>query len=319
MKNGLLLFIASGVLVCNVANSQTPTLQTVTTNGNSTTTTIKSSNGRAFQAETNVFGYSTIDFLNGGVRRAYTAFVPGSNLFQFGLASGTAGAEVEVPVLTIPSSGRVGIGTIAPVEKLHVAGSVRLEGGGVRFYTPSSDGGGTTGITANPNGWTKIDPNGSRFIMTVNRNDVNLARNILDIEPVDTWTHLMELHADGGGFFLGNVGIGTNNPGTYKLAVEGTLGARKIKVTQAAWADFVFDSSYQLAPLYQVEKYIQQNKHLPDVPSASEVKKEGLDVGDSQALLLRKIEELTLYIIEQNKKIDQQNERIQKLELERTK
>jgi hypothetical protein len=56
--------------------------------------------------------------------------------------------------------------------------------------------------------------------------------------------------------------------------------------------------------LYQVEKYIQQNKHLPDVPSAAEVKKEGIDLGDNQAVLLKKIEELTLYIIEQNKKLE---------------
>lgn len=103
----------------------------------------------------------------------------------------------------------------------------------------------------------------------------------------------------------GNVGIGTSNPGTYKLAVEGTIGARKIKVTQETpWADYVFDSSYQLASLLQVEKYIQENKHLPEVPSAAEIKKEGIDVGDNQVLLLKKIEELTLYIIQQNKRME---------------
>jgi hypothetical protein len=102
----------------------------------------------------------------------------------------------------------------------------------------------------------------------------------------------------------GNVGIGTTNPGSYKLAVEGTIGARRVKVTQATWADYVFDSSYQLASLHQVEKYIQTNKHLPDVPSAAEVKKGGLDLGDNQAVLLKKIEELTLYIIEQNKRME---------------
>jgi hypothetical protein len=109
----------------------------------------------------------------------------------------------------------------------------------------------------------------------------------------------------------GNVGIGTTTPGTYKLAVEGTIGARKIKITQEAWADYVFDSCYHLPTLHQVEAYIQQNKHLPEVPSATEVKKDGLDLGDNQAVLLKKIEELTLYIIEQNKQAENQKQQLE--------
>jgi hypothetical protein len=112
----------------------------------------------------------------------------------------------------------------------------------------------------------------------------------------------------------GNVGIGTTTPGSYKLAVEGTIGARRIKVTQAAWADYVFDSSYQLTPLHLVEKYIRENKHLPDVPSAAEVKKDGVDLGDNQAVLLKKIEELTLYIIEQQKELKSLAQKVERLE-----
>ncbi|WP_164974192.1 hypothetical protein [Filimonas effusa] len=108
----------------------------------------------------------------------------------------------------------------------------------------------------------------------------------------------------------GNVGIGTENPGSYRLAVEGTVGARKIKITQQAWADYVFDSSYQLPSLSHVETFIKENKHLPEVPSAAEVKKDGLDLGDNQVLLLKKIEELTLYIIQQNKQITEQNKEL---------
>lgn len=107
----------------------------------------------------------------------------------------------------------------------------------------------------------------------------------------------------------GDVGIGTIHPQS-KFSVNGTITSTKVKVTQEGWADYVFDSSYCLAPLNQVEKFILANEHLPEVPSADEVKKEGLDVGENQALLLKKIEELTLYIIQQNKELTQQNREI---------
>jgi hypothetical protein len=111
----------------------------------------------------------------------------------------------------------------------------------------------------------------------------------------------------------GNVGIGTNDPGAYKLAVEGTIGARKVKVTTVSWADHVFHPTYRLPPLSEVEQFIQQHHHLPDVPSATEVEKNGIDLGDNQATLLKKIEELTLYIIEQNKRNEAQNDLLKKL------
>lgn len=110
-------------------------------------------------------------------------------------------------------------------------------------------------------------------------------------------------------YFAGNVGIGTTNPQT-SLAVNGDITAKKVKVTLLGWSDYVFDSSYQLAPLSQLEKYISQNKHLPDVPSAVVVEKNGIDIGDNQALLLKKIEELTLYIINQEKRIKQLEEKV---------
>lgn len=100
----------------------------------------------------------------------------------------------------------------------------------------------------------------------------------------------------------GNVGIGTSTP-QGKLAVNGTIYATKVKVTQTGWADYVFAPGYQLPGLQYLETYIQQNKHLPNVPSAAEVAKEGVDLGENQRVLLEKIEELTLYVIELNKKV----------------
>jgi hypothetical protein len=104
----------------------------------------------------------------------------------------------------------------------------------------------------------------------------------------------------------GKVGIGTvnTNEAGYKLFVETGIRTRKVKVDQSTWSDYVFYSNYRLRPLSEVEQYINQYHHLPEVPSAEEVEKNGLDVGDNQATLLKKIEELTLYIIQQNKRIE---------------
>jgi hypothetical protein len=101
----------------------------------------------------------------------------------------------------------------------------------------------------------------------------------------------------------GNVGIGTDNPQS-KLAVNGDVFAKKIKVTLSGWPDYVFDKQYKLPSLAEVEQYVNQHRHLPGVPSAAAVEKDGLDLGETQAVLLKKIEELTLYIIQQQKEIE---------------
>lgn len=112
----------------------------------------------------------------------------------------------------------------------------------------------------------------------------------------------------------GNVAIGTTVPGPYKLTVEGSIGARRVKVMQGSWADFVFQEDYKLPTLAEVEDYIKVNRHLPDVPSAKEVEKEGLDVGEMNKRLLQKVEELTLYLIEMNDRNKELEKRISKLE-----
>jgi hypothetical protein len=110
----------------------------------------------------------------------------------------------------------------------------------------------------------------------------------------------------------GNIGIGTLNP-TEKLAVNGNIRAKKIIISQTGWPDYVFDSSYSLRTLSEVEKFITKNKHLPEIPSAKEVEEKGINVGDHQALLLKKIEELTLYLINLKKENEQQQKEIEKL------
>jgi hypothetical protein len=117
------------------------------------------------------------------------------------------------------------------------------------------------------------------------------------------------------GYFDGNVDVqsGTvrignvTTPVGYKLYVEQGILTEKVKValaSSAAWADYVFAPNYNLKPLDEVEEYIQANKHLPNIPSATELAKDGLNLGDMQAKQMEKIEELTLYMIEMKKEIN---------------
>lgn len=111
----------------------------------------------------------------------------------------------------------------------------------------------------------------------------------------------------------GNVGIGTVNP-TQRLSVNGTVLAKKIKVTTNAgdWPDYVFKPDYRLRSLESLETFIKKYQHLPELPSAQAINDEGHSIGDMQILLLRKIEELTLYILQQQKQIENLKRSIKK-------
>jgi len=111
----------------------------------------------------------------------------------------------------------------------------------------------------------------------------------------------------------GSVGIGTNDTKGYKLGVNGSIICTELKVKlKDNWPDDVLKNDYNLLSLKQVEDYINKNQHLPGIPSAKEVHENGVNVGEMNAALLAKIEELTKYMIEQQKQIDELRDKIVK-------
>ena len=212
-----------------------------------------------------------------------------------GSASSKSYVDVQGGGLRV-SAGNTGIGTIVAPEKLTV-------------------GGGNFAIFG-----TGLD--GSTYQRTVIYSDATYG--LLVEAPKNSAGSKMNIEFNwrGGGttpFFInggtGNIGIGTKTPGTFKLAVEGKIGAREVNITTTTpWPDYVFEADYALPSLESIKVFINKNKHLPEIPTTHEVETNGVNLGEMNMLLLKKIEELTLYLIEQNKLIINQNERISKLE-----
>ncbi|MFR9165127.1 MAG: hypothetical protein ACLVKO_02435 [Dysgonomonas sp.] len=109
----------------------------------------------------------------------------------------------------------------------------------------------------------------------------------------------------------GKVGIGVENP-QNTLDVNGTIRAKEVRV-ETGWADFVFDKDYKLPALSEVKAHIDEHKHLPGIPSATEVQENGVGLADMTTKMMQKIEELTLYVIQQNEKSAEQQQTIEKL------
>lgn len=109
----------------------------------------------------------------------------------------------------------------------------------------------------------------------------------------------------GGKVWIGGLPAGTSSNDDAKLAVNGNVSCLKLKVTSTGWADYVFEKGYHLPTLAEVESFIKTNGHLPGVASAKQIEEEGNDVGESQKMLLQKVEELTLYLIDLKKEVDQ--------------
>jgi hypothetical protein len=186
----------------------------------------------------------------------------------------------------INPSGYVGVGTSTPVTLFNVAvaNAKSTVAGSVASLLSTNDAANPFGLRTMVYGAAAIT---DRYV-TLQTTDYSLA--------------------DGGSLILqpstGNVGIGTTNPQGYKLAVNGSAIATSMTVKlYANWPDFVFKPTYQLPALSDIKTYIDKNHHLPDVPTAAEVEKNGINLGEMNKVLLQKVEELTLYLLEKDKQI----------------
>ncbi len=218
------------------------------------------------------------------------------------LSSGTSAPNQGVK-FTVENNGSVGIGTLTTgTHKLAVEGTISS---GAIFSSGAISSSGAIFSTTFKSKNTNTDyhhfiRNGGGAAVYVNQTSSEGDKAILRLSSGS------DIANEGVKFTVennGSVGIGTTNPGIWKLAVNGNIRAKEIKV-ETGWSDFVFLEDYKLPTLKEVENHINEKGHLKDIPSAKEVDENGIFLGEMDSKLLQKIEELTLYTIQQQKEIE---------------
>lgn len=222
------------------------------------------------------------------------------NLKTYTVGDRTIPSQVFSRMTILNSNGNVGIGTTTPTAKLDVVGDVQIDGN-KRLGCYLAD------------LFTHDNKNIGHYSLGWFNDSWNPGANSLWMSSFGG----MKFFAGGQPRLSinsnGYVGIGLTNPDKM-LTVNGAIHAKEIIVdVKSPLADYVFYPDYELMPLHKVEQFVKTNRHLPEIPSAAEVKENGLNMGEMQNKLLQKIEELTLYMIELQKQIEQQNEEIAKL------
>lgn len=238
-----------------------------------------------------------------GITNSSINFVRGSSTIGGGIAFNTNNNKEQ---MRIDANGNVGIGTETPNYKLDVQGRVSAESLYVNKLDITNDGVHNSSINSNGVASINMGFDGRTGFVKFGAHTGNGYRsNIFYMRGSD-----------------GNIGIGTESPDS-KLTVAGNIHAQEVKVTVNAGIvpDYVFADDYKLKSLGEVEEYIKQNRHLPEIPSAQEIEKNGLMLAEMNINLLKKIEELTLHAIDQQKDIKQlikvveeQNKRLNVLE-----
>ncbi|OFX37269.1 MAG: hypothetical protein A2X08_10955, partial [Bacteroidetes bacterium GWA2_32_17] len=236
-------------------------------------------------------------------------------LKEIGITTGGSGG------FRIDSTGNVGIGTSHSTSIFHVAYGSGVLGTKVATFSYGAQNNMFIAPKLDNLSYDSLSVSGDQGIFWSDNQGSNGTNSTagLVIAPYSNKNIGIRITSDG------NVGIDTSldtnntpnrNPNNYKLAVNGNIGAKEVfvEITSTTWPDYVFDKKYELLSLKDVESYIDTNSHLPNVPSASEIGEKGIAVGEMNAVLLKKVEELTLYLIEQNKIINEFKERISTLE-----
>lgn len=196
-------------------------------------------------------------------------------------------------------NGNIGIGTTAPNSKLTIKSGntgVSIDPGNSPSYF------GTLAFNRESATGQIFDPNGQAFQINNGGGDKNLHFQVYNNNGTQITDNALVISGTNG-----NIGIGISNPAN-KLDVNGTFHSREVKVDMIGWSDFVFKKEYDLPTLEEVEKHIAEKGHLENIPSEEDVLKNGINLGEMNTKLLQKIEELTLYTIEQNKKIQKLQE-----------
>jgi hypothetical protein len=189
-----------------------------------------------------------------------------------------------------PSGGSVGIGTTTPIAKLHVEGNTYVGTNQIQFLGASNGLNWIQSFGGSVFGNWQFKSSFDNIVLDAGFDAGNLRKIVFKVGGSDKMILIEN----------GNVGIGTTAPDS-KLAVNGIIHAKEVRVDLTGWPDYVFEPTYHLKPLAEIETYIKENKHLPEVPSAKEMEKNGVQLGEMNMLLLKKVEELTLWVIELKK------------------
>jgi len=250
------------------------------------------------------------DITGSGTDRSPVLFAETGNQLSF-MTNGRAEERMVIDL-----SGNVGIGTPNPKSKLHISG-------GSADWNETIQGLSIGSIHLDPENWTNNFGNAITFGASDYSSGENAQAGIYVRSDGSYGTKMYfstsNSYTEGSKTAMsidhnGKVGIGTTNP-NHKLEVIGTIKANILKSNAYTWSDFVFESEYKLPTLRDVENHIKEKGHLKDIPSASEVQKNGINLGEMDAKLLQKVEELTLYTIDQQKEIEElkkQNSKIDK-------